>query len=52
MLTRFKLMHLGGPLPRRATCCLQSDPMLVNLVRRVLLAESRHKRQILLPSDI
>jgi len=24
MLTRFNLVHLSGPLPRRATCCLQS----------------------------
>jgi hypothetical protein len=24
MLTRFKLVHLRGLLPRRATCCLQS----------------------------
>jgi len=52
MLTRFKLAHLRGPLPRRATCCLQSRSDARSLVHRVPLAESKQKRQILLPSDI
>ena len=50
MLTRSNRVHLRGPLPRRATCCLQSRSDAGSLVRRVPLAKSMQKRQFRLPS--
>ena len=46
MLTRFQLVHLGGLLPRRATCCFQTGLMLRGLLRNVRFAGSEPKRQL------